>query len=195
MKRILLITILIVGLTASYGFAQMGQGMMGSGQGMMDQGYMGGQSQQQTGGSGYYPCPQMMGQGHMGGMMGPGMMGGYGMMGQGHMGGYGMMGQGGGYGMMGQGGGYGMMGPGMMGQGRMGGYGYRGNDPKAFKKYQGEYQEYLNDTADLRRKLHNKRFEYIEAARNPDTTRKSLMKLEREMQDIQLKIYEKAPGE
>ena len=179
MKRILLITILIVGLTASYGFAQMGQGMMGSGQGMMDQGYMGGQSQQQTGGSGYYPCPQMMGQGHMGGMMGPGMMGG--MMGQGHMGGYGMMGQG----RMG-----GMMGPGMMG-----GYGYRGSDPKAFKKYQGEYQEYLNDTADLRRKLHNKRFEYIEAARNPDTTRKSLMKLEREMRDIQWKIYEKAPGE
>lgn len=178
MKRILLITILVVGLTATYGFAQMGQGMMGSGQGMMGggqgmmgsgQGMMGGQSQQQSGGSDYYPCEQMMGgygmmgSGHMGGMMGQGRMGGYGMMGQGHMGG--------------------MMGPGMMR-----GYGYRGSDPEAYKQY-------LDDTAGLRRKLHNKRFEYSEAVRNPDTTRKSLLRLEKEMMDLRWKIYEKAPGE
>lgn len=163
MKRIILITILIVGLTAAYGFADMG-GHMDSGQGMM-----GGQSHQQTGDSGY-PCQHMMGggmmgQGHMGGMMGGGMMG------QGHMG------------------------SGMMGEGMMGGYGYRGNDPEAYKKYQDEYNKYLDDTADLRRKLHNKRFEYSEAVRNPDTTRKSILKLEKEMIDLQWKIYEKAPGE
>jgi hypothetical protein len=75
MKRIFLITALIVALTAAYSFAQMGQGHM------MDQEMMGSQSQQQTGqtpyGGGYYPCPQMMGPGMMGyggyGMMGPGM--------------------------------------------------------------------------------------------------------------------------
>jgi len=67
MKRILLITCLIVGLMAAYSFAQMGQGMMG------------GQSQQQPGetatgrspyGKGVHSCQQMMG---------PGMMGNWGM--------------------------------------------------------------------------------------------------------------------
>ncbi|GBE41621.1 hypothetical protein BMS3Bbin09_01527 [bacterium BMS3Bbin09] len=137
MKRILLITILIIGLTATYGFAQMGQGHMGSGQGMM-----GGQSQQQTGGSSYdsgYPCRQMMG--------GSGMM-------RGMMGGSGMMG---------------------------GKY-----SPEAYKKY-------LDETVDLRKKLLNKKFEYSEAIRNPDTTRKSRLKLEKEMMDFQWKIYEQAP--
>ena len=173
MKRIILITIFIFGLTAGYGVADMG-GHMGSGQGTMGsgQGMMGAQNQQQTGGSGYYPCQHMMG-----GMMGPGMMGGYGMMGSGHMGG--MMGQG----HMGGG----MMGSGHMG-GMMGGYGYRGNNPEAYKKY-------LDDTVDLRKKLHNKMFEYREVLRDPDTTRKSLLKIEKEMMDLQWKIYEKAPGE
>lgn len=181
MKRIILITVLIVGLTAAYSFAQMGsdqgmmgsdQGMMGSGQGMMGsgQGMMGGQSQQQTGGSGYYPCEQMMG----GGMMGSGHMGG--MMGQGHMGGSGMMGQG----HMG-----GMMGSGHMG-GMMGGYGYRGNNPEA-------YQKYMDDTAGLRKQLHNKMFEYREVLRDPDAKRKSILKLEKEMMDLKWKIYEMAP--
>ena len=175
MKRIILITILTIGLTATYGFAQMGQGMMDSGKGMMGsgQGMMGGQSQQQTGeasdGSGYYPCQQMMG----GGMMGQGHMGG-GMMGQGHMGG-------------------GMMGRGHMGGGMMGGYGYRGDDPEAFKKYQDEYQKYMNDTKDLRKTLHNRMFEYKEALRDPATTRKSLLKLEKEMMDLKWELYEKAP--
>jgi hypothetical protein len=172
MKRIILITLLIAGLTAAYSFAQMGQGMMGS------------QSQQQPAenpyGGGYYPCPQMMGPGMMGGygmgpdMMGPGMMGGYGM-GPGMMGGYGM-------------------GPGMMGRGMMG-YGYRsyGSNPQEYQKYQEEYQKYLNQTVDLRKKLHDKRFEYFEAMRNPDTKRDTLMRLEKEIRDLQWDIYEKAP--
>ncbi|HDH34139.1 MAG TPA: hypothetical protein ENG88_01640, partial [Nitrospirae bacterium] len=141
MKRILLMTILIVGLTATYSFADMGghmgsdqssQGMMGSSQGMMS-----GQSQQQTGDSDYYPCRQMMG----GSGMMRGMMGGSGMM-RGMMGGSGMMG---------------------------GKY-----SPEAYKKY-------LDETVDLRKKLLNKKFEYSEAIRNPDTTRKSRLKLEKEM--------------
>jgi hypothetical protein len=172
MKRIFLITALIVALTAAYSFAQMGQGHM------MDQEMMGSQSQQQTGqtpyGGGYYPCPQMMGPGMMG-------YGGYGMMGPGmtsHMGGMmgpGMMGHMGG--MMG----YGMKGSGM-GRGMMG-YGY---NPE-------EYRKYLDETVDLRKKLHNKRFEYSEAFRNSETKRETIMKLEKEILDLQWEIYEKAP--
>lgn len=145
MKRIILITVLIAGLSAAYGFAQMGQGHM------MGQGMMGSQNQQQPAempyGGGYYPCPQMMGQGMMGGMMG-------------------------------QMGGYGMMGP--------GGYGMQGTNPEA-------YQKYLDDTADLRKKLHNKKFDYFEAMRNPNMKRETIMKLEKEMLDIQWAIYEKSP--
>ena len=176
MKRIILITVLIVGLTATYGFADRdnymrGQGMMGSGQGMM-----GDQSQQKSRSRGYSPCEQMIGYGYMSGMMGRGHMGGYGMMGPGHM--SGMMGME----RMGD-----MRGMGRMGD-MMGGYGYRGSDPAA-------YQRFMDDTVVLRKRLHDKRFEYKEAFRDPDATRKSLMKLEKEMMDLQWKIYEKAPGE
>jgi hypothetical protein len=176
MKRILLITFLIVGLTAAYSFAQMGQGHMGG------QGMMGTQTQQQPGerpysqtpyGGGNYACT--MGQGMMGyggyGMMGPGMMGHMaGMMGQGHMGGYGMM-----------------------GRGHMGGYGTREYNPEAYQKYQEQHQKFLDDTADLRKKLHNKKFDYFEAVRNPDTKRGTVMKIEKEILDLQWDIYEKSP--
>lgn len=138
MKRILLITFLIVGLTAAYSFAQMGQGHM-MGQGMMGYGGYG---------------------------MGPGMMG------QGHMSGCGMMGRG------------------MMGYG---GYGTREYNPEAYQKYQEQYQKYLDDTAGLRKKLHNMKFEYFEAVRNPDTKRDAVLKLEKEIRDLQWDIYEKSP--
>jgi hypothetical protein len=89
MKRTVLIAILVVGLTATYSFAQM------SHQGMMGSGMMGSQGTQQTGetpaAGGYNPY-QMMGPGMMGYGMGPGMMG-YGghMMGRcGMMGNYGI---------------------------------------------------------------------------------------------------------
>ncbi len=114
--------------------------------------------------------------------MGPGMMGGYGM-GPGMMGGYGM-----GSGMMG--GGYGM-GPGMMGgygmgPGMMGGYGgYHGYSP--------ECQKFYDETAGLRKELHDKRFEYFEVIRNPKSTGESADKLEKEIDDLQDKIYAKAP--
>ena len=143
-------------------------------------------------GGGYHPCQQMMGPGMMG-------YGGYGMMGQGHMGGYGMMGPGQMRGMMGPGmmgyGGYGMMGQGHMG-GMMGygkGYGKQGYDAESYKKYQEDYQRFMEETADLRKQMHNKKFEYSEAIRNPDTKRETVMNLEKEIRDLQWKIYEKSP--
>lgn len=78
----------------------------------------------------------------------------------------------------------------MMGQdygGHMGnwtgsGYGARQTD-----------QKFLDETADLRRDLHEKRFEYFEAQRNPDTTNRTLASLEKEITELQGKVYENAP--
>jgi hypothetical protein len=233
MKRVLIMSILMTLLIASYSFAQMGQGHMGGQDHMMGQGHMGGQGktgsqgQQQYGNmpyqGGYYPC--RMGQGMMGyggyGMMGPGMMhGGYGM-GPGMMGHHQMMhgGCGMGPGMMGYGeqgmmghhqmmhGGYGM-GPGMMGyggQGMMGhhqmmhgGYGMGpgmmgyGMGPGSMGGYRYEAnQKFLSDTADLRKELHNKKFEYFEAVRNPDTKPDTVKNLEKEIWELQKKISDK----
>jgi len=109
-------------------------------------------------------CGQYLGQGGYG--MGPSMMGpGYG--------GYGM-----GPGMMRGYGGYGM-GPGMMGPGY-----YQQNEA---------CQKFMEDSAGLRKDLHNKRFEYFEAIRNPKTTPETVAKLEKEIRDLQEKIYSKAP--
>ncbi|MBE0426805.1 MAG: hypothetical protein IBX72_09180 [Nitrospirae bacterium] len=113
-------------------------------------------------------CGQYLGPG--GGGMGPGMMGGgYGM-------GPGMMGRG--YGM-GPGMGGGMMGPGMMG------HGYYGQSEAC--------QKFFDETAGLRKELHNKRYDYFEAIRNPKTTPESVTKLEKEIRDLQENIYSKAP--
>jgi len=92
--------------------------------------------------------------------------------------------------------GYGM-GPGMMGggygmgRGMMGGYGM---GPGMMGGYQSEEcQKFLDDTAKLRKELHNKRFEYFEAYRNPKTTQETLLKLDKEIYDLQNKIYSAAP--
>jgi hypothetical protein len=96
--------------------------------------------------------------------MGPGMMGGYGM-GPGMMRGYGM-------------------GPGMM-------RGY-GMGP-GFYGLSDECQKFYDDTVKLRKELHDKRFEYFEAVRNPKTTMETLTDLQKEMRELQEKIYSKAP--
>ena len=157
MKRIIPIIILIIGLTVSYSFAQMGQGRM-MGQGMMDT-----LRQQQMGEtpyeSAYYPCSQMMGYGGYG-MMGPGMMG------------------------------SGIASPGMMGRHGMMGYG-KGHGKSGYNAE--AYQKFLNETADLRKELHNKKFEYFEALRNPDAKREAILKIEKGIWDLQWKIYEKSP--
>jgi mono/diheme cytochrome c family protein len=116
-----------------------------------------------------------MGPGMMGGYgMGPGMMGGYGM-GPGMMGGYGM-----GPGMMG---GYGM-GPGMMGDYGMGSGTYS-RRPECLKFY--------DDTAKLRKELNDKRFEYFETVRNPKSTMEMADNLQKQILELQQKIYSKAP--
>jgi hypothetical protein len=113
-------------------------------------------------------CGQYMGQGMMGGYggygMGPGMMGG-GMMGRGMMGG-------------------GMMGRGMMGGGMMG-PGYSGMSE--------ECQKFLDETSGLRKELFNKRFEYFEAYRNPKTSPETIVKLEKEIRELQEKMHAQGP--
>jgi len=81
-----------------------------------------------------------------------------------------------------------------MGPGMMGGYGY-GPGPRGYGQgAQNEAcQKFLNETAELRRDLHNKRYEYFEAMRNPKTTSESLANKEKELRDIQEKIYAKKP--
>jgi len=111
--------------------------------------------------------------------MGPGMMGGYGEGGVycPHCGSY-----------LGPRGGYGM------GRGMMGGYGY-GPGPRGYGRGvpNEDCQKFLNETSELRRDLHNKRYEYFEALRDPKTTPESLAKKEKELRDMQEKIYAKNP--
>jgi hypothetical protein len=78
---------------------------------------------------------------------------------------------------------YGMMGPGY--GGHMTGPGARGYAPD---------QKFLEETADIRKDLHNKKFEYFEARRNPETSDETMKKLEKEMYELQTKIREKAPA-
>jgi mono/diheme cytochrome c family protein len=110
--------------------------------------------------------------------MSRGMMG-HGMMGYGMMGGHGM--------------GPGMMGGGMMmGHSTMGGYGMGPGMMRGYYQSE-ECQKFLDDTANLRKELYDKRFEYSEAYRNPKTTPEMIVKLEREILELQKKIYIKAP--
>ena len=130
-------------------------------------GHEGMQAMQAEPGTAPPPAAAPMAPGMMGGKMGQGMM--HGKMGDqgGMMGGMGMCGM-----MGGMGGG--MMGPGM---GTL--------SPEA-------QQKFLDATKDLRKKLHDKQFEYGEAARNPKADKKELLKKRRELWDIQQKIHTKA---
>ncbi len=94
----------------------------------------------------------------------------------------------GGYGM-----GPGMMGGGMMGRSMMGG-GMMGPGMMGPGYYQSEEcQKFLDETSGLRKELYNKRYEYFEAYRNPKTSPETIVKLEKEIRDIQEKINAKAP--
>ncbi|MFH0780687.1 MAG: hypothetical protein V2B20_01890 [Pseudomonadota bacterium] len=106
------------------------------------------------------------------------------------------------HGMMMGGGGYGMMGGGCgMGSGMMRDYGDHDsgyNHPGAAGVGRNGWtseqnQKYLDDTVELRKAMHDKRFEYREALRNPKTTRQQLSMMEKEMIDLRDKIYDKAP--
>ena len=139
------------------------QGMMG-GQGM-GSGMMGGQGM----GSGMMEsCQEMMGSGKMGSgkMMGSGMMGGDGM-GSMHNGMMGMM-------------------DGMDG---MDGYGAM-QKMMGFKSSE-EFEKFLEDTKEQRRKLHDMRFEYVEKKRQPETTIGELKTMKQEMADLMKQIHGK----
>jgi Spy/CpxP family protein refolding chaperone len=101
---------------------------------------------------------------------------GMGGQGGGHMGGYGMTGSGYGGGHMGT------ANAGQMGDRTSPGYGTNQTD-----------QKFLDETADLRKELHEKRYEYAEAVRNPDTKRSTIRELEKEIYELEDKIYEKSP--
>ena len=125
---------------------------------------------------GYGMGPGMMGQGYGGYGMGPGMMGGYGM-GPGMMGhGYGM-----GPGMMG---GYGMMGPGKWG-------GSGGWHPGAAGESAEKYNKALDETQELRRKMHSLQFEYGEALRNPEISDEKKKEMAAELSEVHEKIRQK----
>jgi len=92
-------------------------------------------------------------------------------------------------------GGYGM-GPGMMGgygmgPGMMGKYGW-GQGAQQFSSPE-QYEKFLDETKDLRKKMHDLRFEYGEMMRNPETTMGDLKRMQQEMYELQKKIQEKAP--
>ena len=141
---------------------------------------------------GYGMGPQMMG--NYGYGMGP-MMGGYGYgMGPRMMGNYGygmgpMMGRYG-YGRGCMMGGYGM-GPQMMGNYGMQPPCYAGQGP--YFNSQEEYTKYLNDTREIRRKLHDLMFDYHEASRVPQPDIEAIQEIQSEINKLreQLANYNK----
>jgi hypothetical protein len=56
-------------------------------------------------------------------------------------------------------------------------------------------KRFLDETADLRKELHDKRFAYFEAIRDPKTDPEDIKKLERKLQELQGEISLKRPIE
>jgi len=54
-------------------------------------------------------------------------------------------------------------------------------------------QKFLDETSGLRKDLHNKRFEYFEAQRNPDTKVETLASMEKDIFALQDQIHKNAP--
>lgn len=84
------------------------------------------------------------------------------------------------------------------GQGYMMGEGYGpcsgpGGGPAACFGGAENDEKFLDETAELRRELHQKRFEYREAVRDPKTEEQTVATLNKEIDELQRKISEKAP--
>jgi hypothetical protein len=73
------------------------------------------------------------------------------------------------------------MGPGMIGY----------YSPEQYEKQFKEQQDFFDTTRELRKKLHDLRFDYAEALRNPETDRKDLEKMNEEMESIWKQINAK----
>lgn len=88
-----------------------------------------------------------------------------------------------------QGKGYGQhmqgMGPGNHMMGPMQGWAGMGYGPD---------KDFLDETADVRKELHDKKFEYFEAVREKETPPETIAQLEKEIGKLQEKIAEKASG-
>ena len=69
-------------------------------------------------------------------------------------------------------------------------YGYGGH----MRGWTGENdRKFLDETAELRKELNDKKFKYFEAVRNPGTKTETVTKLERDIRELEDKIYQKAP--
>ncbi len=91
-------------------------------------------------------------------------------------------------------GGHHMMGPGMMGPGAQ--MMQRGNCPGAGgmgMSGQGMHsQEFLDATVSLRKEMHDKRFELMEARRNPQTTQGEIAQLQKDITTLRSRIHAEA---
>lgn len=59
--------------------------------------------------------------------------------------------------------------------------------------YQPQMQKFLDETRELRKEIHMKQFEYFEALRNPKTSRETLEGLQKQLNDLMLKLQKKSP--
>jgi len=88
-------------------------------------------------------------------------------------------------------------GPGGWGGGHMMGQGSGGrmmeDCPGPGNRLDQDDQKFLDETTDLRKEFHNKRFEYAEAVRKPGTDPDTIKKLEKELDELGDKIHEKSP--
>lgn len=91
-------------------------------------------------------------------------------------------------------GGHHMMGPGMMGSGMMGSGAQmmqRGYCPGAggYGMSQGMHnQDFLDATASLRKEMHDKRFQLMEARRTPQTTQAEIARLQEDIIELRSRI-------
>lgn len=84
-----------------------------------------------------------------------------------------------------------MMGPGY--GNHMMDWGYSGGPMMGWTRQPAD-QKFLDETADLRKELNTKRFEYFEAIRKPDVDTDTVAKLENEVETLQRELYDKFPG-
>lgn len=78
--------------------------------------------------------------------------------------------------------------------GHMDGMGYGGHMEGQTGQGYEESQKFLDETVDVRKALHTKRFEYAEANRDPNTTMGTIRALEKEIYGLERQINEKAPA-
>ncbi|MDD2469285.1 MAG: Spy/CpxP family protein refolding chaperone [Desulfobulbus sp.] len=89
------------------------------------------------------------------------------------------------------------MGPGMMGygyghmMGRGGMMGYGGGMGMMYKLTPEQREQFYNETKELRKKMYDLRFEYMEAMHDPKSSPQDLAKIEKEMLETKVKMLDK----